>query len=274
MTLHKAFTIGAALPVSKLAQYSDWLLADNRDLEIQDAFRHDVLDGDWRALAAQAKSVLGDYKGRLGVHGPFEGLALMSGDPQVQRLAESRLLQGLAFAEEVGATHMVVHSPFLTLGHAFVPVSPTAKREDLLKRVLDTLSRVIAQAERQNCTLVVENIFDLHPEPWMWLIGSLNSAHVKPSIDVGHAFCMHRIGGASPDAFARAAGSLLTHVHIQDTDGLSDRHWAPGDGNINWHAFFQALSSSGADPRLVLELADYERIPQGAAYLQSRGFVR
>jgi sugar phosphate isomerase/epimerase len=232
-----------------------------------------VLDGDWRSVVDEAKKTLDGFTGRIGIHGPFDGIQLMSIDPKVQQLATSRLKQGLDFAEAVGATHMVVHSPFLTLGHPFVPISPGYQREDVLKRLRDVLGDVVAHAERIRCMLVVENIFDLNPEPWMWLITSMHSAYVRASIDVGHAQVMHRVGGASPDAFARAAGPYLAHVHVQDTDGLSDRHWAPGEGGINWYAFFDALRDVPQIPRLVLELKDYAKIPQGAAYLQQRGFV-
>jgi sugar phosphate isomerase/epimerase len=133
----------------------------------------------------------------------------------------------------------------------------------------------VMRAENLRCQIVIENIFDLNPEPWMWLITALNSHYVRASIDVGHAYCMHLHGGASPDAFVRAAGSYLAHVHVQDTDGLSDRHWAPGEGRINWHALFEALNDvADAAPRLLLELRDYTRILKGAAHLQGMGVVR
>lgn len=268
------FTLGAALPVDLIETYKDWLVDGQRDLEIQDPFRPDVLDGDWRAVVAKAKAALSGHTGRVGIHGPFDGIQLMSIDPKVQQLAESRLLQGLDFAEELGATHMVVHSPFLTLGNPFVPVSPGYARHDLLKRVRDVLGRVIIRAEALRCMLVIENIFDLNPEPWMWLITSLDSRYVRASVDVGHAQCMHLHGGASPDAFIRAAGPYLAHVHVQDTDGLSDRHWAPGEGRINWHGVFDALhDATGSTPRLLLELRDYARIPKGEAHLKSLGLV-
>jgi sugar phosphate isomerase/epimerase len=267
------FTIGTALPVSQLEAYRDWLIEGQRDLEIQDPFRPDVLDGDWRAVAGEARRILNGHTGRLGIHGPFDGLALMSFDPKVQNVACERLMQGLDFAEEVGATHMVVHSPWLTLGHPFVPSSPYYKREDMIGRVHQTLGSAVKRAEQIKCALVIENIFDLHPTPWIELIKSFGSDHVRASIDVGHAFVMHRAGGAPPDAFVREAGPLLEHLHIQDTDGLSDRHWCPGDGELNWFALFDALRGLDHAPRLVLELHDYGRVRDGAAYLAERGFV-
>jgi sugar phosphate isomerase/epimerase len=131
----------------------------------------------------------------------------------------------------------------------------------------------VKRAEQIGCTIVIENIFDTSPALWLDLIRSFNSPHVRASIDVGHAYIMHKMGGAPPDAFVRAAGDLLAHVHVQDTDGLSDRHWCPGDGHINWFALFDALSSVTSTPRLVLELHDYAQVQRGAAFLADHGFV-
>ena len=263
----KLYTIGAALPVNQLEAHRDWLIDKQRDLEIQDPFRPEVLDGDWRAVAKAAKQALRNYTGRLGIHGPFEGLTIMSMDPKVQELVHTRLMQGLDFAEEIGATHMVVHSPWVNLGHPFVPMSPYYKQADMIARAHHAIGSVVKRAASIGCMLVIENIFDTNPALWIELVRSFASDAVRASIDVGHAFVMHRMGGAPPDAFVRAAGPLLSHVHIQDTDGLSDRHWCPGDGEMNWFALFDALRSLDQSPRLLLELHDYARVRDGAAWL-------
>lgn len=269
----KTLTLGAALPVNQLEAHRDWLIEQQRDLEIQDPFRPEVLDGDWRAVARQVRRILDGHTGRLGIHGPFDGLQIMSFDPKVQQVACERIMQGLDFAEEIGATHMVVHSPWLTLGHPFIPQSPYYTRHDAIARVHQTIGSAVKRAEQIKCALVIENIFDLHPGPWIELIQSFGSAYVRASIDVGHAYVMHRVGGAPPDAFVREAGPLLEHLHLQDTDGLSDRHWCPGDGDVNWFALFDALRALEQQPRLILELHDYGRLRDGAAYLTSRGFA-
>ena len=143
----------------------------------------------------------------------------------------------------------------------------------MIARVHQTIGRVAKRAAEIKCALVIENIFDLHPGPWIELVRSFASDYVRASIDVGHAFVMHRAGGAPPDAFVREAGPLLEHVHVQDSDGLSDRHWCPGDGEVNWFALFEALRDLKHQPRLLLELREYDRICDGAAFLAARGFA-
>jgi sugar phosphate isomerase/epimerase len=66
---------------------------------------------------------------------------------------------------------------------------------------------------------------------------------------------------------------MAGHVHLQDTDGFADRHWAPGRGTINWASVFAALAASPADPHIVLELRDRDDIPDAMAYLERNGLA-
>jgi sugar phosphate isomerase/epimerase len=94
------------------------------------------------------------------------------------------------------------------------------------------------------------------------------------SLDTGHAFITHRLGGPPPDQWVREAGALLEHLHLQDTDGNVDRHWAPGNGAINWYALFEALGDLEHRPRLILELRQPREIERAAAWLAERGLAR
>jgi sugar phosphate isomerase/epimerase len=267
-------TVGAAMPIDLLAQYGDWLIEGQRDIEIQDAFRPAVLDGDWRSLVSAARSALDGYRGRIGIHGPFDGLTLMSRDPRVRALVSERLCSGLEFGADLGATHMVIHSPFVFFGSPFVPHSPSAGRAEQIGPVHATLEKVLPFARQLNCTLVIENIFDTNPAPLLALVESFDSEHVRMSLDTGHAFLTQRIGGPPPDQWVREAGVLLGHLHLQDNDGHLDRHWAPGDGNINWMALFEALAEIQQRPRMIIEVRNYQDISRAEAWFVQRGLAR
>ena len=63
------------------------------------------------------------------------------------------------------------------------------------------------------------------------------------------------------------------HVHLDDNNGLSDQHKIPGEGNINYLPFLQALLETGYDGFLTVELGfDYTSNPDSAAY-QSKKIV-
>jgi sugar phosphate isomerase/epimerase len=265
--------LGAALNSNSIPAYRDWLLERQRDLEIQDFIRPELLDGDWRGTANQIKTMLEGHSGRRGIHGPFFGFKIDSPDPLIRQTVTKRLLQGLEAAELVGATHMVIHSPFTTWDYNNLDGMPGA-RAGLVERVQATLKDVIARAENIACTIVIENIEDKDPHDRVELAMALGSANVRVSLDTGHANYAHHSTGAPPvDYYVEAAGDMLAHVHLQDSDGYGDRHWAPGEGNISWAAVFRALSKLNSKPRLILELRNHDHIRAGATHLVKLGLA-
>jgi sugar phosphate isomerase/epimerase len=263
--------LGAALSINSLPAYREWLRERPRDLELQDFFRAEVLDGDWRSVADRVKQKLDGFEGRLGIHGPFWGFKIDSHDPLVRTAVRTRLLQGLEAAEAVGATQMVIHSPYTTWDHNNLDLYPEG-REAVIARVQSTLVDVIRRAEVIGCELVIENIEDKDPQVRVDLVKALNSKNVRVSLDTGHAHYAHASTGAPPvDYYVDAAGDMLTHVHLQDSDGYADRHWAPGEGTIRWLAVFRALGRLRSNPRLILELRDHGAVAAGARYLTELG---
>lgn len=266
--------IGAALMLRELPQFAEWLITDQRDLEVQDGFLPNLHETDWQRDVKEAQSVLAGYTGRLGIHGPFIDLTLAAKDPWIRDYVTKRLLQTLDFAEALGGTHMVVHSPFEYFGATHAVNARPGKLDQVIKLTHATLKTVLPRAEAIGCTLVIETIRDKNVEPLLALIRSFESDFVRLSIDTGHCLIQHLQGGATPDTWVDASGDLLAHVHVQDTDGLADRHWAPGNGAINWYAFFRALSQLEHTPRLVLELKDKAWIERGFSWLVKQGLVQ
>lgn len=270
----KRLTLGAALKVKDLPHFADWLKDRQRDLEIQDGYDLALLDaGDWRGLAAEARRILDGHSGRRGIHAPYQNTHLGAFDPKYRAFVIDRYKQALDFCAEVGGTHMVCHSPMQFLGNPFVPSTLEITQHPLYQAVAATLDAVVPHAEKIGCALVIENIWDRLPWLWARIVRSYNSPFVRLSVDTGHAMITHLEGAPPVDHWLKEAGEWLAHVHIQDTDGYGDRHWAPGDGNLNWRAVFSVLSSLPQTPRLILELYDASEIGRGAAYLQRLGLA-
>ena len=267
--------LGAALYLPVLREHVDWLLHDQRDLEMQDTEDPNIFDGDWRSLVRETRSYLDGHTGRLGIHGPFSGLPLMTADRKIRVHVTTRLRQALDYGAELGATHCVVHSPFPYFGGPWLPHSPGHRGDAEIGWVHETLDPVVEHATTVGCTLVIEGIYDRNPGPWLALIRSFNSPHVRASVDSGHSFITHGLGGPPPDGWVRAAGDLLAHMHLQDTDGQFDRHWAPGDGRVNFYALFEALSTlpNPNEPRLMIEVKT-GLVRRAAAWLAERGLAR
>jgi sugar phosphate isomerase/epimerase len=232
-----------------------------------------TLDGDWRAMAGEIRKLLDGYQGRLGIHGPFWGFKIDGQDPLIQAVVTRRLLQGLEICDALGATQMVVHSPYTTWDYNNLDINPGAQA-DLIERVHLTLRDVVKRAESIGCELVIENIEDKDPLARVQLAKSFASPAVRVSLDTGHANYAHVSTGAPPvDFYVEAAGDALAHVHLQDTDGYADRHWLPGEGNISWRAVFRALGRLASRPRLIIEARDQSNIRAGAAFLEALGLA-
>lgn len=265
--------IGAALTSRMLEIHRDWILERQRDLEIQDFFSAEVLDSDWSPIAEKIKGLLDGYTGRLGIHGPFWGFKIDSQDPLIRAVVTKRLMQGLDACEAIGATQMVVHSPYTTWDYQNLDNNP-GSRDQLIERVHQTLDPVVARAEDQGVELVIENIEDMDPNDRVELVYSFDSQAVRVSIDTGHAHLAHSTHGAPPvDYYVDAAAEMLAHIHVQDVDGYADRHWLPGEGTINWRAVFRAVGRLKVKPRLIIEVKDQMNLRRGAAHLEAFGLV-
>ncbi|MEO1115480.1 MAG: sugar phosphate isomerase/epimerase, partial [Pseudomonadota bacterium] len=109
--------LGAALNVNSLETHRELMLAKPRDLELQDFVTGEVLNGDWMPLVERVKALLDGHEGRVGIHGPFWGFTVDTVDVDVREVVKKRLLQGLEVCEALGASHMVIHSPYSTWDH-------------------------------------------------------------------------------------------------------------------------------------------------------------
>ncbi|MCZ8183855.1 MAG: sugar phosphate isomerase/epimerase [Beijerinckiaceae bacterium] len=265
--------LGAALSRRTLPLHRQWLLDHQRDLEIQDFIEHALLDGDAEAVADEIAGMLDGYRGRLGLHGPFWGFRISTEDPLVRAVVQKRFLQGLAVAERLGATQMVIHSPFTTWDFNNLDAFPGAEAR-LVERVAECLAPVIVRARDIGCELVIENIEDKDPSARVRLAEVLGEP-VRVSLDTGHAHYAHISTGAPPvDVYVHKAGPALAHVHLQDMDGYADRHWHPGEGSVNWPAIFRALAVASSAARLILEVKDQANLMKGANHLVALGLAR
>lgn len=265
--------IGAALMIDRIADHMAWLEDSDRDLEIQDFIYHDVYKDGWQGTVDRAKAALGDFKGRLGIHGPFPGFHINTTDPEVREVVYRRLVHGLEAAAALGARQMVIHSPFdnWSYHHKLAGKGGNAAVIEAIQKVLEPALRL---GEAHGVAMVVENCFDVDPADRRELVEAGSSTALAISIDTGHAHLARFMSGGPPvDYFVRDAGDLLAHVHIQDLDGYADRHWAPGEGSIEWSAVFRALGECESAPHLVLELRNHQDVPKGFQHLKDLGLA-
>lgn len=265
--------IGACLRVDEIKNHRNWLFDDARDIELQDFTSYAGLTRDREDLVAAARKALDGHEGRLGIHGPYEGLDMDNKDPEVRPLITQRFLKAVETAEAIGARQVVLHSPY-TLWYQNNLLAKPRYAQDKLDRIHEVMKTVVARAADTGITLAIENILDVDPATRRTMVDSFGSNAIALSIDTGHAHLARRMSGAPPvDYFVRDAADQLAHVHLQDLDGHADRHWAPGEGEIEWEAVFRALAECNSKPHLVLELRHKADIPKAFKYLKTRALA-
>lgn len=258
---------GLALTLNELPEFAPWLIETGRDVELQDITYSEVMEGDWRGVASQIGALLDGYQGRIGIHGPFWHLNIAPRDPAVRRLVQERLNLGLDFAQAIGGTHMVVHSPFDFFGHP--QAVPGARLVPELERVAQTMQPIVQRAEQEGVTLVIENIYDLSPSALIALVQSFDSNAVRLSVDTGHAHLMTQRGGPPPQTWIETVAPYLGHVHLCDNDTTNDQHLAPGRGTIHWASVERALDKAPETARLLVEVKASE-LGLGRQWLEQR----
>ncbi|PRY89349.1 sugar phosphate isomerase/epimerase family protein [Donghicola tyrosinivorans] len=262
-------TFGAAVTYDDFGHLKDWLCEANRPIEIQDFVYPDVIVEDCTALVEAYQKALDGHKGPRGIHGPFFGLDLSNPDRDIRAIVQQRFMKGLEIAEALSATHMVIHSPFTFWHHLNRRNYPNVI-PDMYEAAADCLTPVLAHAGNIGCTLMLENIDDTDPATRVDLVRQIDHPNLKVSIDTGHADLAHNNYSAPPvNDFIAAASGVLGHVHLQDVDGYADRHWHPGEGDINWSPLLKALERLEECPRLILEVRRYtDQLPKTVAWLE------
>ena len=265
--------VGAQLSVLDLDRHRDWLFEKHRDLELPEFCMADILKSP-DVFIDMAKSKLDGWHGRLGIHGPFSGFELKTTDRDIRVVVQTRLDQALGVCEKLGAVQMVIHSPYDPWDRDNLDNAPK-DREKRISAILDTLKPALSRAEDLGVEMVMENIKDTDPADRMAVIAAADSPALRLSVDTGHAHWAHTMEKAPPaDRFISLAGDKLGHIHLQDTDGYADRHWPLGCGNITWHGIFAAIKATKANPHLIVELNDFDRVEESVKHLEALGLAQ
>jgi sugar phosphate isomerase/epimerase len=162
-------------------------------------------------------------------------------DEGERRIAVAGVAMQFAPFGDLGGETVVVHPNTMTNG-----ITPE-NRTLTMTQSRRSLAELAQRAEPLGVRIAAENMlrFDsVRPccdmKELRFVIEALPQA-VGLILDVGHALC----NGLDPIHEARAAGERLYALHIQDTDGVMDRHWLPGHprGRLDGPGLIAALDA-------------------------------
>jgi sugar phosphate isomerase/epimerase len=91
------------------------------------------------------------------------------------------------------------------------------------------------------------------------MIEDVNSPAFGINLDPSHTFPV----GDFPNVSVYRLGKHIVHLHVSDNDGVTNVHWRPGRGKIDWVAMFRALKETGYDGVVSVELEDVPGTSRG-----------
>jgi sugar phosphate isomerase/epimerase len=91
------------------------------------------------------------------------------------------------------------------------------------------------------------------------LLEHVNHPAVGINFDPSHTFPV----GDFPNISVYRLGKHIIHVHASDNDAVTNVHWRPGMGKIDWLAMFVALKDVGYDGTVSIELEDVPGVSRG-----------
>jgi sugar phosphate isomerase/epimerase len=93
------------------------------------------------------------------------------------------------------------------------------------------------------------------------LIDHVGSPALGMNFDPSHLFPC----GEIPHVVIYELGARVFHCHFSDNDAVTNVHWRPGEGKIDWRAVLRALRETGFDGTISIELEDVPGVSRGAA---------
>jgi sugar phosphate isomerase/epimerase len=127
---------------------------------------------------------------------------------------------------------------------------------------VDTVRRIMAIVEDAGLRYAME------PHPYRYvsnadgmlrLIDHVQSPALGINYDPSHTFPC----GDMPQVAIYRLGSRVFHCHFSDNDALTNAHWRPGMGKIDWRAVLKALHQVGYTGTLSVELEDVPDVAHG-----------
>ncbi len=178
------------------------------------------------------------------IHTPLKETNLASPDDTFRKSSIECIANAIRFGADLGARTAVVHPTSLTGLNEFV-YSPE-NFGDAVRHAYDAVSSLVTVAQEAGIRIVLENLSSIprYCRPLVTMqelrafIAGFPFEDVGLCLDIGHA----RISGLDPADQARIGSDRLWALHIQDVDGIKDRHWVPGRGVVDWSALGKALS--------------------------------
>lgn len=183
---------------------------------------------------------------------------LVTRDGRARRKRVARLKEMAACAGELSVPVMNIFTGPMTWNPRFERVRKEISEEQAWRAVVESISEVVAAAERSGVVVTVEPVFGMVVHDYYTvkeLLGYFDSKHLGVNVDPSHL----ALYSNDPAWAVRRLGKMVKHVHVKDAFGkpgvFGETFCFPflGEGMVDWRQFFSALRSVRYEGFLSLE---------------------
>jgi sugar phosphate isomerase/epimerase len=210
-----------------------------------------TLDGDLNTIVRSYRTALKDFENEVSIHGVFMDVITASIDAKIVSAARERVLQNIEIARNLEAKIVIFCSCF----NPCIATSSPSYADGYRRRQIKFWSEISHSIADSDLILVFENVWEPQPEIVKSVLDGIDSENFKANLDTGHVNIYSKV---PIERWVEVLGDHLSYVHLNDNCGDSDSNLAPGDGNIRWDRFFDALKQYGLKPRICLEVEAYK----------------
>ena len=160
---------------------------------------------------------------------PFELIDVSAIDTEKRNKAVELLSDLIKRCGNIGVDKFIVHP-------SGEPIRET-ERSERLKCSRESLSKLADAAERFNATICVEDL------PRTCLGNCVEEMKFLTEDDERLRICFdtNHITADKPENVIRELKNKIVTLHVSDFDFVDEKHWIPGDGEINWSEVVKAL---------------------------------
>lgn len=182
--------------------------------------------------------------GNCVLHAPFNELFPCAIDKKARALAADRYRQAIGLAKGYGATKVIIHGGYNP--RIYYPVWYVEQSVLFWKEFLQ---------DDPGVEIVLENVLEETPDMLLNIVEGVDDGRLRLCLDIGHVNAYSEIPVMD---WLAAWAPRLSHFHIHNNDGLSDRHNALYDGTIPVKDLLLHAEYMCPDATYTLELMEDE----------------
>ncbi len=193
-------------------------------------------------------------------HGPLFDLNPGSLDPIIRDYTRDCFIRGVEVCAALGGRKIVYH----TFHNPLLPSGVLPGWKERAKPIWEELN---GTAEEEGVEVCLENSYEPTAEFFADLFNAFADERTRMCFDPAHVHLYSRDGQSS---WVITMGHLISHLHLNDNEGISDDHLALGEGEIPYSTILPELYGACLDSTVVLEMRA-DRIDQSLRFLRTLG---